>query len=193
MGPLPFPAGLGAVQAALPLGRMSAHLTSRHVLSLRDLHMSISTAPSPRPTLEGRAPAPPDDDTPEWWPLAQSGGTFVPLDRQQCQSVLGRCGTGWLSRPGAGFAPRRLTSYTVSGTQLRFVPPLAIALPVGDVVLFQVAHFDARARTAWSVVLVGRCAEYAFEPQRRLYPAAPPLALPLDSTEMFGSSLATAS
>ena len=129
-------------------------------------------------------------DAPEWWPLAQSGGTFVPLDRQQCRDFLGRAGTGWLSRPHAASIPRRLTSYTVTEDQLRFVSSWPTTLPVGEVVLFQAAHFDARARTAWSVVLVGPSTEYAVEAHRHVS-AALPLALPLASAGIFGSTLAT--
>lgn len=71
------------------------------------------------------------------------------------------------------------------------MPPLPIVVPAGEVVLFQVAHFDAQARTAWSVVLVGRSTEYGSGLHGHLS-AYPPLALPLASAGIFGSTLSTA-
>ena len=152
--------------------------------------MSVLDRLSVRPVLEREVVATEPDAT-EWWPLAQSGTDFVALDRQQCLKLLGLSGTGWLSRPGADSSPRRLTSYTITATQFRFVPPLPLVLPVGEVLLFQVAHLEARARTAWSVVLVGPSTEFASEPHRHVN-TFPPVALPLASAGIFGSTLATA-
>ncbi len=117
----------------------------------------------------------------------------MPLDRQQCQDFLGRSGSGWLSRPGASSVPRRLTSYTVASGQLRLVPECPAVLPAGEIVMFQVAHFDARAGTAWSVVLVGPSAGCALEPGRPPRGSVPPLALHLGQVQIFGSTLAAAS
>ena len=152
--------------------------------------MLSSAFPPVRPVLEPEVVADSQPDATEWWPLVPSGGTFVPLDRQQCREFLGRAGTGWLSRPHAASIPRRFTNYTLTANELLFVPSPPIVLPVGEVVLLQVAHFDARARTAWSVVIVGPSTGYASEHYRHVS-ACVPVVLPWASADIFGTTLAT--
>lgn len=129
-------------------------------------------------------------DVPHWWPLAQSG-IFVPLDREQCWDFLGRSGTGWLSRPGAVSSPRESTKYTLTATLLALESQPSVVLPIGEIVLFQIDHFDPDQRTAWSIALVGRTAEEAPESQR-VRTLGPRAFLPLASTGIFGLTLAPA-
>ena len=173
----------------MPLGRWpgtrSLVSTAAGVLVAMSVSILHPSLPAPPPT----GPAPSPSNVPAWWPLARAG-TFVPLDREQCWSFLGRSGTGWLSRPGAVVSSRQPTTYRLTAAQLRLKPPPSVMLPVGQIVLFQVDHFNADDQTAWSIAMVGRTAERSAV--ETVGTNARQVFLPLASTGIYGLTLAAA-
>jgi hypothetical protein len=112
------------------------------------------------------------------------------MEREQCWELLGRSGTGWLSRPGGASTSRQSTDYTLAGSELTLESQPSEMLPVGQIVLFQVDHFDAEQRTAWSIALVGRTAECPPEGDQRGTGSVLRVFLPLASIGIFGLTLA---
>lgn len=164
------------------MSRKALHPGVLVAMSISALHRSQAV---PQQQTGPHSPA----DLPEWWPLAQSG-TFVPMEREQCWDLLGRSGTGWLSRPGAASASRQSTNYTLAGSELTLEPQPSEMLPIGQIVLFQVDHFDAEQGTAWSIALVGRTAEGRPEADQRDIDSVLRVFLPLASIGIFGLTLA---
>lgn len=151
--------------------------------------MPVPALPPSQPVIQKEAVAHSPAAVPEWWPLAQSG-TFVPMEREQCWEYLGRSGAGWLSRPGAVSTSRQSTTYAVTGNELTLEPQPDQVLPIGQIVLFQVDHFDPEQRTAWSIALVGRTGASPPESNLCANAAVPRVFLPLASTGVFGLTLA---